>query len=189
MVTPLDRIGPMTFRALALLLVTTPSLMAQAPAPPPVHAVPSVDLARYAGRWHEVARFPNRFQQACARETTADYELLPDSTLRVTNRCRRADGSVLEATGRARLADAKGPTSRLKVRFAPAWLSFLPMVWGDYWILDLTDDYSVALVGDPGRKYLWILARTPEPADSLYQRMVGTAASQGFDVSRLVRSP
>ena len=157
--------------------------------PPPVQAISSVDLTRYAGRWHEIARFPNRFQQACARETTADYALLEGGAIRVTNRCLRADGSPIEAVGRARLADPKGPASRLKVRFAPAWLSFLPMVWGDYWILDLDDDYSIALVGDPGRKYLWILARSPTPPDSLYQRMVATAAAQGFDVSKLVRSP
>ena len=167
----------------------TPLRPTQDTTPPRVHAVASVDLTRYAGRWHEVARFPNRFQQACARETTADYALLDDGAIRVTNRCLRADGSALEAVGRARLADAKGPASRLKVRFAPAWLSFLPMVWGDYWILDLDDDYSIALVGDPGRKYLWILARSPTPPDSLYQRMVATAAAQGFDVSKLVRSP
>ena len=174
---------------LLALVMTAPPLLAQAPVPPPVQAIPSVDLTRYAGRWHEIARFPNRFQQACARETTADYELLEGGAIRVTNRCLRADGSALEAVGRARLADPKGPSSRLKVRFAPAWLSFLPMVWGDYWILDLDDEYSIALVGDPGRKYLWILARSPEPSDSLYQRMVATAAAQGFDVSRLVRSP
>lgn len=171
------------------LALTAHVLAAQAPAPPPVQAIPSVDLTRYAGRWHEVARFPNRFQQACARETTADYALLEGGAIRVTNRCLRTDGSVIEAVGRARLADPKGPASRLKVRFAPAWLSFLPMVWGDYWILDLDDDYSIALVGDPGRKYLWILARSPTPSDSLYQRMVATAAAQGFDVSKLVRSP
>lgn len=155
----------------------------------PVRSIPSLDLARYAGRWHEIARFPNRFQKSCARKTTADYELLSDSTVRVTNRCVRADSSVIRAEGRARLADRQGPASRLKVRFAPAFLSFLPMVWGDYWVLDLTADYTVALVGDPGRKYLWILARTPTPEPALYDRMVAAAAAQGFDVTRLVRSP
>jgi apolipoprotein D and lipocalin family protein len=155
----------------------------------PVRAVPEVDLARYAGRWFEIARLPNSFQKDCAGETTADYALLPDRQIRVVNSCVRPDGRINRAEGRARLAQADGPTSKLKVRFAPGFLSFLPMVWGDYWILDLTDEYSAVLVGEPSRKYLWILARTPELDEVTYQRMVNTALSQGFDVTRLIRPP
>jgi apolipoprotein D and lipocalin family protein len=95
---------------------------------------------------------------------------------------------VIRAEGRARVADKAGPTSRLKVRFAPAFLSWLPMVWGDYWVLDLTDDYGAALVGTPDREYLWVLSRTPALADSTWRRLLATAAGQGFDVARLVRS-
>ena len=154
-----------------------------------VRPVSGMDLRRYAGRWHEVARFPNRFQAKCAGETTADYELLPNGQVRVVNACRRADGRMTRAEGRARLAKRNGPASQLEVRFAPGFLSFLPMVWGDYWILDLTDDYGAALVGDPSHAYLWILSRAPELDETIYQRMVATAAAQGFDVARLVRSP
>jgi apolipoprotein D and lipocalin family protein len=154
----------------------------------PVTPVAEVDLARYAGRWYEVARFPNRFQAMCAGETTADYDLLPDGQVRVVNACRRSDGGMTRAEGRARLAQPEGPSSRLKVRFAPALLSFLPMVWGDYWILDLTADYSAALVGSPNRDYLWVLSRTPQLDEATYQRMVAAAAAQGFDVARLMRS-
>jgi apolipoprotein D and lipocalin family protein len=155
----------------------------------PVRPVPAVDLARYAGRWYEIARLPNSFQAKCTGETTADYELLPNGQMRVVNQCRQADGTMKRAEGRARLADRKGPTSKLKVRFAPAFLSFLSAVWGDYWVLDLTDDYSAALVGEPGRRYLWVLSRTPVLADSICRRMLDTAVRQGFDVTRLVRSP
>jgi apolipoprotein D and lipocalin family protein len=154
----------------------------------PVTAVDSVDLDRYAGRWYEVARFPNSFQADCVRETVAEYERLSNGQIRVVNSCRQADGTTKRAEGRARLADRDGPTSKLKVRFAPAFLSFLPMVWGNYWVLDLTDDYSAALVGDPGRKYLWVLSRTSVMADSVYLRMVNAAERQGFDVRRLQRS-
>ncbi len=155
----------------------------------PVRPVAHVDLARYAGRWHEIARLPNRFQAKCVGETTADYDLLPGGDIRVVNACRKADGSMARAEGRARLAVRGGRTSTLKVRFAPAFLSFLPLVWGDYWVLDLTDDYRAALVGSPDRKYLWILARTPTLDEPTYQRMVSAAATQGFDVARLVKSP
>ena len=154
----------------------------------PVRPVQKVDLARYAGRWYEVARFPNRFQAKCTGETTADYELLPGGEVRVVNSCRRADGGITRVEGRARLARRDGPASKLQVRFAPKLLSFLPMVWGDYWILDLTDDYGAALVGDPTRAYLWILSRTPKLDEATFERMVATATAQGFDVSRLLRS-
>ncbi len=152
----------------------------------PVRPVAEVDLARYAGRWYEVARFPNWFQKKCVAETTADYTLLPDGRIRVVNACRTAEGKVSTAEGVARVA---GSTSTLKVRFAPRWLSALPFVWGDYWILDLTPDYGAALVGSPDRRYLWILARTPKLDEATYARLVAAAAAQGFDVQRLVRSP
>ncbi len=154
-----------------------------------VRPVAVVDLARYAGRWHEVARFPNRFQRDCTGPATADYTLLPGGEVRVINQCPQAGGAIKTAEGRAKKARLGGPASVLKVRFAPRILSFLPFVWGDYWILDLTDDYDAALVGDPGREYLWILSRTPRIDDEVYARMVRTAREQGFDVGRLVRQP
>lgn len=154
-----------------------------------VQSVATVDLVRYAGRWHEVARFPNQFQKDCARQTTADYAVRPDGDLDVINTCLRADGGRKQARGRARLARRDGPASQLKVRFAPGFLSWLSVVWGDYWILDLTNDYGAALVGSPDRRYLWVLARRPELDSEIYARLVATAAAQGFDVSRLVRSP
>jgi apolipoprotein D and lipocalin family protein len=178
--------------AITLATVTRPALAqrnATQPSPGSVTPVDSVDLDRYAGRWYEVARFPNSFQSDCAGETVAEYERLSNGQIRVVNSCRQADGTMKRAEGRAKLADRDGPTSKLKVRFAPAFLSFLPMVWGKYWVLDLTDDYSAALVGEPGRKYLWVLSRTPIMPDSTYRRMVDTAERQGFDVRRLQRSP
>jgi apolipoprotein D and lipocalin family protein len=163
-------------------------LAAQDSARHPVRSVSAVDLARYAGRWYEIARLPNRFQRKCAGETTADYELLPGGGIRVVNACRDAHGRIVRAEGRARLADRRGPGSRLEVRFAPALLSFLPMVWGDYWILDLTPDYGAALVGTPDRRYLWVLSRTRRLDDAVYRRLVATATAQGFDVARLLKS-
>ncbi len=162
------------------------ALSAARDTPIAVRPVAEVDLKRYAGRWYEVARFPNWFQRKCVAETTADYTLRPDGRIRVVNACRTADGAMTTAEGEARVA---GQSSTLKVRFAPRFLAFLPFVWGDYWILDLTPDYGAALVGSPDRRFLWILARTPRLDEATYARMVAAAAAQGFDATRLVRSP
>jgi apolipoprotein D and lipocalin family protein len=162
--------------------------------PPPqaaghtVTAVPSVDLDRYAGQWFEIARYPNFFQRKCVGHVTATYVRRPDGKIDVINRCRVDDGTTTEATGLAKIADAR-TRSRLKVRFAPAMLSFLPFVWGDYWVIGLADDYSWALVGTPDRKYLWILARAATMRDEAYGRALAAATANGFDTSRLVPTP
>lgn len=155
-----------------------------------VVAVPSIDLNRYAGKWYEIARFPNRFQKSCAGNVTAEYRTRPDGRIDVINRCQKNDGSVDEAIGVARLADRSGSAtnSKLKVRFAPAWLSWLPFVWGDYWVLDLGPDYSYAVVGEPGRNYLWILSRSPSLPESSYQAALKKVTTQGFDVNKLVKT-
>lgn len=153
----------------------------------PARAVAALDLERYGGRWHEVARLPNRFQNRCVADVTATYELRSGG-ITVVNECRTGDGTIMRAEGRARLADPSGPASQLKVRFAPAVLSFIPAVWADYWVLDLTDDYGAALVGTPDRRFLWVLSRQPELDATTYDRMVSTAARQGFDVARLQRT-
>src|SRR5690242_13456471 len=127
----------------------------------PVKTVPTVSLDRYIGEWHEIARFPNWFQKKCIGDVRATYARRPDGRIDVVNRCRQQDGSTSEAKGVARIVDAR-TNAKLKVRFAPAALSWLPFVWGDYWIIGLADDYSWAVVGSPNREYLWILARRPE---------------------------
>jgi apolipoprotein D and lipocalin family protein len=149
-----------------------------------VTPIPSLDVPRYMGVWYEIAKFPNRFQRQCAGDTTAHYSLQPDGTVQVINRCRRADGTVIDAVGTAR--QLGGPTSAtLKVRFAPRWLSFLPFVWGDYWVIDLDPDYQLAAVSEPGRDVLWILSRTPTVSRQAYGALLDRLERQGFDVSKL----
>lgn len=152
-----------------------------------VQTVPGVDLDRYLGEWHEVARFPNRFQTSCASDVVATYSKRDDGRIRVVNRCKMADGKMKDAEGVARVVDT-ATNARLKVRFAPAALSFLPFVWGDYWIIGLAEDYSWAVVGSPDREYLWILARSPRLDDQSAAAARGIASANGFDVARLVQS-
>ncbi len=149
---------------------------------PPVRTVARVDLARYVGKWYEVARYPNRFQEGCVA-STAIYTLLPDGRVEVVNRCREGspDGPERSVRGKARVVDPD-TNARLKVTF------FWPFS-GDYWILGLGPEYEYAVVGTPSRKYLWILSRTPELPEKAYREAVAIAREQGFDPERIERSP
>ena len=152
-----------------------------------LQVVAPVDLKRYAGLWHEQARLPNRFQTQCTGPVTADYTLLDNGTVDVRNRCILANGDFDESVGSARLVPVAGQpgAGRLEVRFAPEWLGWLPLVWGDYWILKLDRDYQVALVGTPNRQYLWVLSRAPRLDDDLLQAELDYARTLGFDVDKV----
>jgi len=160
-------------------------IMATALQSEPVRTVNAVDLDRYLGGWFEIAGFPNRFQRACTGDVHATYARRSDGRIDVVNRCRAADGHLIEAQGVARVVDAR-TSAKLKVRFAPAVLSFLPFVWGDYWIIGLADDYSWAVVGSPDRAYLWILARTPTLDTIRLDAARAAARANGFDTDRMV---
>ena len=166
--------------------VTTAQAPSNAAVPAPT-TVARVELDRYTGTWFEVARFANRFQRHCLGDVTATYRRRADGRLDVVNRCRTAKGSIDEAVGVARSV-SPGSNAKLEVRFAPRILSLLPFVWGDYWIIDLADDYSAAVVGSPDRQYLWLLARTPAVSAETYQAMLAAAAGQGYDIDRLERT-
>ncbi|MFM9922135.1 lipocalin family protein [Variovorax sp. H27-G14] len=154
----------------------------------PLQVVAPVDLQRYAGVWHEQARLPNRFQKRCVGPVSAEYTPQPDGTVQVLNSCVRADGNVDEAMGSARVVPVPGQpgAGRLEVRFAPSWLSWLPLVWGDYWILKLDRDYQVSLVGTPNREYLWVLSRAPRLDAAVLEAELDYARSLGFDTDKVV---
>lgn len=145
----------------------------------PLQSVPKVELSRYAGRWYEIARYPNRFERACDRNVTATYALRSDGKISVVNACTTREGKEKQAKGWAKVADPK-TGSRLKVTF------FWPF-FGNYWILDLSPDYEYAVVGEPSRKYLWILSRSAKMDDRLYAEITGGLAAMGYDAGKLER--
>jgi len=145
-----------------------------------------IDLQRYAGKWYEIARLPNRFQEECAGNVTATYKILPNGEIKVVNRCLKSDGDTSEAEGIARRASDDEPNTKLKVRFAPSFLSFLPMVWGDYWIIDLAPDYSYAVIGEPNREYLWVLARTQGLDKNILHEILERVKKKGYDLKDLI---
>jgi apolipoprotein D and lipocalin family protein len=174
--------------ACLVTVLTINSIPAGADASASMKTVAAVDIDRYAGRWYEISRLPNRFQKGCSGNVTAEYVLRGDGRIDVVNRCSATDGEEKRAEGVARIVDETN-RAKLKVRFAPAFLSFLPMVWGDYWIIDLAPDYSYAVVGEPARKYLWVLAREPTLEDETYRGILERIEAQGYDPNDLVRTP
>ncbi len=144
----------------ALLVLPDAVAFAERPARTPYRprVVERVDLPRYCGTWHEIARVPNRFQADCGCCATATYALRADGKLAVTNRCRKADGTLDEFTAEAEVVDTR---TNARLELTPFKVLGLAPVKADYWILGLEPDYRWAVVGGPDRKYGWILAREP----------------------------
>lgn len=148
---------------------------------PPLDVVSFVDLERYMGTWYEIARYPHRFQEGCVG-TTATYSLRDDGKVDVLNQCYKGkvDGELKEAHGKAWVVDS-GTNAKLKVSF------FWPFT-GDYWIIDLGARYEYAVVGHPDRRYLWILSRSPEMDDQLYNNIIEKLKTQSYDTGKLIRT-
>ena len=159
-------------------------LLGLSPAPAqdkPLEVVDHVDLERYLGTWYEIATIPQRFQKGCVA-VTATYSLKPDGKIQVVNRCRKEtlDGKVKDIEGKAWVVD-KATNAKLKVQF------FWPFS-GAYWIIELDADYQWAVVGHPNRNYLWILSRTPQLDQALYEDLLGRIGNKGYDIARIKRT-
>ena len=151
----------------------------------PVKSVESIDLERYKGTWYEIASRPNRFQAGCTG-TTATYTLRDDGQISVDNQCfdGALDGPKKSAQGRARVVDPIHP-AQLEVTF------FWPF-WGDYWVIDLDPDYQFAVIGQPSRKYLWILSRTPQMDETTYQGIISRLEKSQYpigDLNKTLQAP
>ena len=138
----------------------------------------AVDLNRYLGVWYEIARYENQFETGC-EGVTAEYRLRADGLVQVTNTCRMGSpsGPAKVAVGRARVVP-DSQDARLKV-------SFFGPFFGDYWVLDHDPDYAWSIVGEPTGRYLWLLSRTPAPAEETRRTILNRAASLGYDLSLL----
>jgi apolipoprotein D and lipocalin family protein len=172
------RFMPSTVSAYTFLMLIAAATAARGSDPKPLEVVDSVDLERYLGRWYEIASYPMYFQNGCTA-TTATYPRRDDGLIEVVNQCRKGslDGKLKEAVGRARVVD---PETNAKLE-----VSFFGPFWGDYWIIDLDPDYQWAVVGGAKRKYLWILSRTPQLDQELYDQIVARLPAKGYDPAGL----
>lgn len=146
----------------------------------PLEVHPSVDLQRYIGKWYEIARYPHFFERGCAG-VTAEYTLREDGNIGVLNTCREdsLDGPVKTIEGYGWVADRQ-TNAKLKVRF------FWPF-WASYWILEIANDYSWAVVGHPNRSYFWILSRTPQMDPKVYESILSKMPGWGYKSEELIR--
>jgi apolipoprotein D and lipocalin family protein len=143
-----------------------------------LQTVSKVDLKKYAGKWYEIASYPQYFQKNC-HCTTAEYTLSDKGYVIVENRCNKdsVNGKQSYIKGKA-FVEEGSENAKLKVQF------FWPFK-AKYWIIDLANDYSYAVVSHPNRKYLWILSRTSKMDDKVYQQIIARLQSTGFDLSKL----
>lgn len=145
---------------------------------PELKTVEFVDLNRYIGKWYEIASLPQKFQKDCVA-TTATYSIRDDGKIAVLNECRlkTLDGKLKLAKGKAKVVDTQS-NAKLKVTF------FWPF-YGDYWIIDLGQNYEFAVVGHPDRTYFWILSRTPKMSEEVFDQIISRALAQGYDLTKL----
>lgn len=149
----------------------------------PVHTVPFVDIVRYSGKWFEIASIPNRFQKECARGTMAEYALVENHRIAVTNSCIRENGTLDRAQGIARI---ENPESNAELKVSFFRLFGVNFFWGDYWIMGLDPDYRYAFIGTPDRKYGWLIARAPELDTASMDKLWGLVKSQGYSPDKFV---
>lgn len=146
-----------------------------------VKTVPQVDLNQYLGKWYEIATIPQSFQKDCSC-VTAEYSLSDKGYIIVENKCTKGgvNGEKKSIKGKAFVVKNSG-NAKLKVQF------FWPFK-GNYWVIDLAPDYSYAVVGDPTKKYLWILCRNDKMDEKTYQEILSRLKAIGYDLSKLVKT-
>jgi apolipoprotein D and lipocalin family protein len=162
-----------------ILLTGTLMVFGCVSAPRDVNVVSDFELDRYLGTWYEIARLDHRFERGLNR-VSATYSKRDDGGIDVLNRGYNVETeSWKEAKGRAYLVGEPGEAS-LKVTF------FWPFYAG-YNVIDLDrENYRYALVCGPNKKYLWILARSPQLEGHIVDQLVAKAKEYGFNTDELI---
>ena len=143
--------------------------------------VDTVIISQYAGLWYEIGSIPQIFQAGC-NCTTAEYAGISETEISVTNACNLFSTSGFEnrTEGTATIVPNSGNAKLL--------VSFFGFGASDYWIIDLEPNYQWAVVGSGDKQSFWILSRTPEFDDVLYNELLTRWGSRGYDVSRVERT-
>jgi apolipoprotein D and lipocalin family protein len=143
--------------------------------------VPSLDLQRYLGTWYEVASTKPFFQRNCVC-VTAKYSKRDDGKVDVVNSCRKRT-----VTGPLQTVEGVATPSRDPAKFSVSFGRFsFPIT--NYWVVDLADDYSYAVVSTPFRRPIWILSRTPEMAPATLESILARLKDAGFPTRAITQT-
>lgn len=143
-----------------------------------------INLENYLGLWYEQARLPNFFERRCVCGITAQYTLLPDGSIEVLNSCIKSNGKKISSRGLARPGKTSDVT--FEVTFAPSFLRSFPFVWADYTVIFVDKEYSVALVGEPKKRFLWVLSREKRVDSSTLNQLLSKAQTLGYKLDSLI---
>lgn len=143
--------------------------------------VDKLDLEKYLGTWYEIARYDHSFERNMVG-VTANYSLRPDGKIKVENRGYKNDfnGKYSQAVGKAKIPNPEKAPAKLKV-------SFFLFFYGDYYVMELDKDYNWAVIGSSSDNYLWILSRTPQMENILYEELLERIEQRGYDITSLIK--
>ena len=135
-------------------------------------------VARFMGKWYEIARYDHRFEEGMTR-VSATYTLLDDGRIEVLNSGYK-DGKYKEIKGKAKQPNPADP-GKLKV-------SFFLWFYSDYYALILDPEYRYVVIGSSSDKYLWIMSRQPDLAEDVIRDLLDQLRERGYDTAKLVYS-
>jgi apolipoprotein D and lipocalin family protein len=179
--------------AAAALALASSAVLAQAPqAPAPVKIevtqgdVVQLDYLRYEGRYYEIARLYNRRERKCGSDVVVTFVRRIEGDVSFINQCIETDKSWIMDIGR--LVTTGSDQKPGELWFRPDLIGWAPWFNGTYRLIELSGDFSYAMLGDPDGSKLWILSRTRKLDEQTYQRLVARAAERGYDTSKLIRT-
>jgi apolipoprotein D and lipocalin family protein len=179
--------------AAAALALASSAVLAQAPqAPAPVKIevtqgdVVQLDYLRYEGRYYEVARLYNRHERKCGSDVVVTFVRRIEGDVSFINQCIETDKRWIMDIGR--LVTTGSDQKPGELWFRADLIGWAPWFNGTYRLIELSGDFSYAMLGDPDGSKLWILSRTRKLDEQTYQRLVARAAERGYDTSKLIRT-
>ena len=143
-----------------------------------------VDVSRYVGKWYAISSLPQFFTKKCKAQT-ADYEVINEQSISVLNTCLKGKGTTV-IKGQAVVKNA-ATNAELEVTFNN-FFTRLFRVKGDYTIIKLDENYRYVMVGSKNRKSLWIMSRSTEMPEEIFNQYLKLAKDLNFKVDKMVLS-
>ena len=149
-------------------------LMAGCASPAPFNTPERVDLPRFMGAWYVVGYTPILVDKG-AHNAVEHYA--PGENGRILTTYQFRDGGFD--------GDLKTFRPTGFVRDDPSNAEWgMQFIWpfkADYIILYVSEDYRHTIIAHPSRKYAWIMQRSPEVDEVVYERLLLRLEEAGYD--------